>query len=655
MSKKKQTKQFEAQTSQLLKMMIHSVYSNKEIFLRELISNASDAIDKLRFAAIEDDALYEGESDLRVRVSFDRDAKTLTVADSGIGMNIEEVTHNIGTIAQSGTREFIEQMSGDQKADANLIGQFGVGFYSAFMVADRVELRTRRAGAPAGEGVLWESEGEGEYTLETIEKETRGTEITMHLSEENLELLDDRKLRQIVRKYSDHISFPIEMPVEAEPDFEEPDLEEGDEDDVKGQEVVYETVNQASALWTRSQSDIEDEEYQEFYKHVSHDFEDPLIWAHSKVEGTLKFTTLLYIPARRPFDMNTDYEGARHGIKLYVRRVFIMDDAEMFLPRYLRFVRGVVDSDDLTLNVSREYLQENRVVRAMRKTAVKRVLDMLDGLAGDTENPEKYAKFWEAFGSVLKEGMIEDDRNRDRISKLLRFSSTNTDEATFEVSLEDYVGRMKDGQKKIYYVTAESFAAAKNSPHLEIFREKGIEVLLLHDRVDEWLVGHLPEFEEHALVSVAMGELDLDLDKSADGEDADEDDKKEDTPEASPEIQALLERLKESLGDEVQDVRVSRRLTSSPTCLVAGAQGVSSNLDRILRQAGETSPGFAPVLELNPTHPIIARLSGEVDNDDFEDWAQVLFDQAILSEGGKPKDPATFVKRMNKLMVDLLG
>lgn len=651
MSEKKQVRKFEAQTSQLLKMMIHSVYSNKEIFLRELISNASDAIDKLRFAAIQDNDLYEGDTELKVRVSFDPEAKTLTVADTGIGMNLEEVTHNIGTIAQSGTREFIAQLSGDQKSDANLIGQFGVGFYSAFMVADRVELRTRRAGAPANEGVLWESDGEGEYTVETIEKPTRGTEITMFLNEENLELLENYKLRQIVRKYSDHISFPIEMPVDVEPE-----TEEGEDEEAKDTAVAYETVNQASALWTRSQSDIEEEEYQEFYKHVSHDFEDPLIWTHSKVEGTLKFTTLLYVPARRPFDMNTDFEGKRHGIKLYVRRVFIMDDAEMFLPRYLRFVRGVVDSDDLTLNVSREFLQENRVVRAMRKTAVKRVLDMLEELAADTENPEKYAKFWEAFGPVLKEGVIEDDRNRGRIAKLLRFSSTHSDEPSADVSLADYVERMKEGQKKIYYVTAESFAAAKNSPHLEIFRDKGIEVLLLHDRVDEWLVGHLPEFEEHELVSVAMGELDLDLGKSEDADDTDEEsEKKDETPEASEEIQALIERLKETLGEEVQDVRVSRRLTSSPSCLVAGAQGVSSNLDRILRQAGEFSPGFAPVLELNPTHPIIEKLSGEVDNADFEDWAQVLFDQAILSEGGKPKDPATFVKRMNKLMVDLLG
>jgi molecular chaperone HtpG len=624
--------------------------------LPELISNASDAIDKLRFAALKDESLYEGNPELKVRISFDREAKTLTIADTGVGMSEEEVTKNIGTIAQSGTREFLEQLSGDQKADANLIGQFGVGFYSAFMVAERVELRTRRAGDAASEGVLWESDGEGEYTLESVEKAERGTEITMHLSEENLELLDDHRLRSIVRKYSDHISFPIEMPVQADANGDDDEEAKDDADGEKATE--YETVNQASALWTRPRTEISDEEYQEFYKHVAHDFEDPLIWTHSKVEGTLKFTTLLYVPARRPFDMNTNYEGARHGIKLYVRRVFIMDDAEMFMPRYLRFVRGVVDSDDLTLNVSREFLQENRVVRAMRKTAVKRVLDMLEELAGDAENPEKYAKFWDAFGSVLKEGVIEDGKNRERIAKLLRFSSTHDDQPTFEHSLEDYVGRMKEGQDKIYYVTAETFAAAKNSPHLEVFRDKGVEVLLLHDRVDEWLVGHMPEFDGHELASVAMGELDLELgdtDAAEDAKDGEDAEKTDEKAEVSAEVEALLERTKEALGERVQDVRVSRRLTSSPACLVAGAQGVSANLDRILRQAGEFSPGFAPVLELNPSHPIVEKLTAEIDNDSFSDWAQVLFDQAILSEGGKPEDPATFVKRMNKLMVDLMG
>lgn len=642
MSETKQVKQFEAEVSQLLKLMIHSVYSNKEIFLRELISNASDAIDRLRFDALQDEALFEGDTDLKVRITYDEDAKTITIADNGIGMSADEVTENIGTIAKSGTREFIERMSGDAKQDAQLIGQFGVGFYSAFMVAERVELRTRRAGLDASEGVLWESTGEGEYTLETIDKPERGTEITIFLTDEDAaELIDGARLRRIVRKYSDHISFPIEMPVEQDESEQEGADEEAGED--------FETVNQASALWVRPRSEITDEEYTEFYKHVAHDFEDPLAWTHSKVEGRLKFNMLFYVPGRRPFDMNTNYEGTRHGIKLYVKRVFIMDDAEMFMPRYLRFVRGVVDSDDLTLNVSREFLQENRVVAAMRKTAVKRVLDMLEELA---EDEEKYQQFWQHFGPVLKEGVVEDSRNQERIAKLLRFSSTHDDQPTSEVTLEDYVERMKDGQDKIYYVTAESFAAAKNSPHLEVFRDKGVEVLLLHDHVDEWLVAQMPDFDGHELQSVAMGELDLDFEG---GEESDETDEEADEAAETPEeLDALIAKMKETLGQRVQDVRVSKRLTSSPACLVAGEGGVSANLDRILRQAGEMSPGFAPVLELNPNHPIVQKLSAETDDDRFGDWTQVLYDQAILSEGGKPEDPATFVKRMNKLMVELL-
>lgn len=642
MSETKQVRAFEAQTSQLLKMMIHSVYSNKEIFLRELISNASDAIDKLRFEALSDDSLYQGDTELKVRIDFDAEAKTLRIRDTGIGMSMEEVIANIGTIAQSGTREFLEKLSGDQKADAQLIGQFGVGFYSAFMVSDRVELRTRRAGLSAEEGVLWESTGEGEYSVEQVDKPTRGTEIVMHLNEDELELLDGFKLRQIIRKYSDHISFPIEMPVEVDPE---------DEDAPEGE---YETINQASALWTRPQSEISDEEYQEFYKHVAHDYENPLAWTHSAIEGTLQFSALLYVPARRPFDMNTDLEGVRRGVKLYVRRVFIMDDAEVFMPRYLRFVRGVIDSDDLNLNVSREFLQENRIVRSMRKTATKRVLDMLEKLAADSEHSEKYQTFFKEFGAVLKEGVIEDEKNRERIAKLLRFSSTNEDSAEPLVSLGDYVERMKEGQSKIYYVTAETFQAAKNSPHLEVFRDKGVEVLLLHDRVDEWLVGHLMDFDGHELMSVAMGELDLSLGDDGASEGVEEE-KTEEQAEVSAEMKALLERAKETLGERVQAVRVSRRLTSSPACLVAGSQGVSMNLDRILRQAGEFSPGFAPILELNPEHPIVKKLGEEVDDERFSDWAQVLFDQAVLSEGGKPEDPATFVKRMNKLMVDLMS
>lgn len=638
MSETKQVKQFEAEVSQLLKLMIHSVYSNKEIFLRELISNASDAIDRLRFAALEDEELFEGDTDLKIRVTYDADAKTITIADNGIGMSRDEVTENIGTIAKSGTREFIEALSGDEKNDAMLIGQFGVGFYSAFMVADNVELRTRRAGVDTSEGVRWESKGEGEYVIEPIEKPNRGTEITIHLTEDDAELAEGSTLRHIVRKYSDHISFPIEMPAE------------GDDDEENEQGEKFETVNQASALWVRPRSEISDEEYQEFYKHVAHDFEDPLSWTHSKVEGRLKFNMLFYVPGRRPFDMNTNYEGKRHGIKLYVKRVFIMDDAEMFMPRYLRFVRGVVDSDDLTLNLSREFLQENRIVAAMRKTAIKRVLDMLEELAEDTE---KYQQFWNAFGPVLKEGVVEDNKNRERVAKLLRFATTHDDEPTQTTSLAEYIERMQEGQDKIYYVTAETFAAAKNSPHLEVFRDKGVEVLLLHDAVDEWVTSHLAEFDGRELQSVAIGELDLDFDKKdEEGEDEDEAEKKDETPE---ELEGLIAKMKETLGERVQDVRVSKRLTSSPACLVAGEGGVSANLDRILKKAGEFSPGFAPVLELNPTHPIIAKLTGETDNDSFGDWTQVLYDQAILSEGGKPEDPATFVKRMNKLMVDLMG
>jgi molecular chaperone HtpG len=632
MSENRQVKEFEAEVSQLLKLMIHSVYSNKEIFLRELISNASDAIDRLRFAALEDETLFEGDTDLKVRVDYDPDQGTVTVWDNGIGMSKDEVTENIGTIAKSGTKEFLEALSGEDAADAALIGQFGVGFYSAFMVADRVELRTRRAGLDAAEGVRWESSGEGEYVIEQVDREQRGTEIVIHLTEDDAELADGRRLRQIVQKYSDHISFPIEMPVEDE------------------EEEGFETVNQASALWVRPRSEISDEEYKAFYKHVAHDFEDPLTWTHSKVEGRLKFNMLFYVPGRRPFDMNTDYEGTRHGIKLYVKRVFIMDDAEMFMPRYLRFVRGVVDSDDLDLNVSREFLQENRVVAAMRKTAVKRVLDMLEELADDEES---YAQFWGQFGSVLKEGIVEDAKNRERIAALCRFSSTHNDVDEPSVTLSDYVERMQEGQDKIYYVTAESFAAAKNSPHLEIFRERGVEVLLLHDRVDEWVVAQLPDFDGHELQSVAVGEVDLDFDADEADEEADEpEEAKDETPE---QLKPLIEKMKEELGQRVQDVRISKRLTTSPACLVAGEGGVSANLDRILRQAGEMSPGFAPVLELNADHPIIDKLGEQLDHDSFGDWTQVLYDQAILSEGGRPEDPATFVKRMNKLMVELMG
>jgi molecular chaperone HtpG len=630
MSENEQTKSFEAEVSQLLKMMIHSVYSNQEVFLRELISNASDAIDRLRFAALQDEDLYEGETDLRIRVDFDEDAGTITISDNGVGMSRDEVTENIGTIAKSGTRDFIEQLSGDAKKDAKLIGQFGIGFYSAFMVAERVELETRRAGLDPEEGVRWVSSGEGEYTIASVERPERGTEITIHVTDEAAELLDADRLRQIIRKYSDHISFPIEMPVVVEEDDEDAD--------------GWETINSASALWTRRESEVEDDEYREFYKHVAHDFQDPLTWTHSHIEGRLKFSMLFYVPGRRPFDMNTEQEGKRHGIKLYVKRVFIMDDAEVFMPRYLRFVRGVIDSDDLDLNVSREFLQENRVVRAMRKTAVKRVLDMLDELA---EDADEYQRFWNEFGVVFKEGVVEDARNQERIAGLLRFSSTQHESEDATVSLDDYLERMKDGQDNIYYVTAESFAAAKNSPHLEVFRDRDVEVLLLHDRVDEWVVSHMTEYDGHALKSVAVGDLDLGDDAEEDGED-----EAEETPE---ELEPLLARVREVLGERVKDVRTTRRLTTSPACLVAGEGGVSANMDRILRSAGQMSPGFQPILELNPEHPIVVRLAEKTDDDNFGDWTEVLFDQALLSEGGKPENPAAFVQRMNKLMVEMMG
>jgi molecular chaperone HtpG len=630
MSENEQTKSFEAEVSQLLKMMIHSVYSNQEIFLRELISNASDAIDRLRFAALEDEDLYEGDTDLRIRVDFDADAKTITISDNGVGMSRDEVTENIGTIAKSGTRDFIEQLSGDATQDAKLIGQFGIGFYSAFMVADRVELTTRRAGLDADKGVRWASAGEGEYTISDVEREQRGTEIVIHVTDDAEELLDADRIRQIIRKYSDHISFPIQMPVVVEDDEQEVDDE-------------WETINSASALWTRRESEVEDEEYREFYKHVAHDFQDPLAWTHSHIEGRLKFSMLFYTPSRRPFDMNVEQEGKRHGIKLYVKRVFIMDDAEVFMPRYLRFVRGVIDSDDLDLNVSREFLQENRVVRAMRKTAVKRVLDMLEELA---EDDEKYEQFWSEFGVVLKEGVVEDAKNQERIAKLLRFSSTEHETEKASVSLDGYVGRMKEGQDSIYYVTAESFAAAKNSPHLEVFRDRDVEVLLLHDRVDEWVVSHMTEYDGYTLKSVAVGDLDLDEDA---GEESEEE--AEETPE---ELEPLLEKVREVLGERVKDVRTTKRLTSSPACLVAGEGGVSANMDRILRSAGQMSPGFQPIFELNPDHPIVSRLAEKTDDENFGDWTEVLFDQALLSEGGKPENPAAFVQRMNKLMVEMM-
>ena len=632
----RETMGFQTEVKQLLQLMIHSLYSNREIFLRELISNASDACDKLRFEALHNGALFENDSDFKIRVSFDKDARTLTIADNGVGMSRDEVISNLGTIAKSGTREFFSQLSGDQKKDASLIGQFGVGFYSSFIVADRVVVLTRRAGLDETQGVRWESEGAGEFNIEMTTKATRGTEITLHLRAEGQDdLLASYKLKRIIRKYSDHIVQPIVMK-----------KEEWDKDASK--QVMTdedETVNQASALWARNKSDITPEQYTEFYKHVGHDFEDPLTWTHARVEGKTEYTQLLYIPSRAPFDMWD--RNARHGVKLYVRRVFIMDDAEQLMPSYLRFVRGVVDSADLPLNVSREILQESKDIESIRNGCSKKVLGMLADLADsdETEGKEKYVKFWGEFGRVLKEGVGEDFANKEKIASLLRFASTLADTTDETVSLAAYISRMKPEQEKIYFVTAETFNAAKNSPHLEVFRKKGIEVLLLSDRVDEWVVSNLSEFDGKSLVSVAKGGLDL-------GKLEDEAEKKEQEKDAD-DFKALTEKISKSLGERVKEVRVTHRLTDSPACLVADEHDVSGNLARILKAAGQSAPPSKPILEINPRHPVVLRMNTEENR--FDDWAAVLFDQALLAEGGHLDDPATFVKRMNQLMLDLSG
>jgi molecular chaperone HtpG len=625
----RETLGFQAEVRQLLKLMIHSLYSNKEIFLRELISNASDAADKLRFEALTDKALYESDPELRIRVTFDKAARTITVSDNGIGMSRQEVIENIGTIAKSGTREFFDKLSGDESKDAHLIGQFGVGFYSSFIVADKVTLVTRRAGLTAEHGVKWESDGSGEYTIEMIDRPQRGTEVTLHLREGEDDLLNSYQLRSIIRKYSDHITLPILMKKEEwDKDKNENKLTEEDE-----------TVNQAGALWARPKNEITEEQYHEFYKHVAHDFEPPLAYTHNKVEGTKEYTQLLYIPSRAPFDL-WDREH-RRGIKLYVRRVFIMDDAEHLMPLYLRFVRGVIDSNDLPLNVSREILQESRDVEMIRAGSVRRVLSMLEDLAEN--NKEKYATFWKEFGRVFKEGLGEDHGNRERMAKLARFASTHNDSDEQNVSLADYVSRMKEGQDKIYYVTGETYAAAKNSPHLEIFRKKGIEVLLLSDRVDEWAVTYLTEFDSKPLQSVAKGGLDL-------GKLADEEEKKEQEKEAG-EYKDLIERIKKTLGEKVKDVRLTQRLTESPVCLVADEHDMGMNLERLLKAAGQKVPSTKPILEVNPHHPLVQRLKSESDDARFGDWSQVLFDQALLAEGAQLEDPAGFVKRLNQLVL----
>ncbi|EXI72192.1 MAG TPA: molecular chaperone HtpG [Candidatus Accumulibacter phosphatis] len=633
MGAQKETLGFQAEVKQLLNLMIHSLYSNKEIFLRELISNASDACDRLRFEALNNAALYGDDGELKIRVSFDKEARTLSIADNGIGLSRDEAVEHLGTIAKSGTREFFSALTGDQAKDAHLIGQFGVGFYSSYIVADKVTVVSRRAGLEAAQAVRWESSGEGDFTVEMIERAQRGTEVTLHLREGEDEFLSSWKLREIVRKYSDHITLPILMTKERW-DEEKKEQVPTDED---------ETVNQASALWSRPKSEISDEQYNEFYKHVAHDFEDPLAHVHARVEGKQEYTQLLYLPSRAPFDLFE--RTARHGIKLYVRRVFIMDDAEQLMPLYLRFVRGVVDSNDLPLNVSREILQQSRDIESIRGGCVKRVLGLLESLADseDEAAKEKYVRFWKEFGRVLKEGVGEDFANKERIARLLRFASTRADTTEESVSLADYVARMKEGQEKIYYVTAETFTAAKNSPHLEIFRKKGIEVLLLSDRVDEWVTGHLTEFDGKPLQSVAKGGLDL-----GKLEDVAE---KEEAEKAADEYRELIDKVKATLGDKVKDVRVTHRLTDSPSCLVADDYDLGGNLQRILKAAGQQAPASKPILEINPKHPAVQRLKYEEAR--FDDWANLLLEQATLAEGGSLEDPAGFVKRINDLMLAL--
>ena len=629
----KQTLGFQAEVKQLLQLMIHSLYSNKEIFLRELISNASDAADKLRFEAINNSALFEDDPELKIKVSFDKAARTITISDNGIGMSRDEAVSHLGTIAKSGTKEFFSKLSGDQQQDAALIGQFGVGFYSGFIIADRITVETRRAGSAANEGVRWESEGAGEFSVEAIDKASRGTDIILHLREGEDEFLSSWQLKNVIRKYSDHISLPILMQKE-EWDEEKKETVTRDE---------LETVNQASALWTRSKSDITPEQYEEFYKHISYDFGAPLAYTHNRVEGRSEYTQLLYIPTRAPFDMWD--RNKRGGIKLYVKRVFIMDDAEQLMPVYLRFVKGVIDSADLPLNVSREILQESRDVRAIREGSTKRVLGLLEELANsdEQEQKDKYASFWNEFGQVLKEGIGEDTGNKERIAKLLRFASTHNDSEAQTTSFADYLGRMKEGQDKIYYVTGENYHAARNSPHLEIFRKKGVEVLLLTDRVDEWMLSFLQDFDGKELASVAKGGLDL-------GKLENEEEKKQ-HEETETQFKDLVEKMKTSLAEKAKEVRVTFRLTDSPACLVADENELSGNLVRMLKAAGQNAPESKPILEINPDHPLVQRLKYEEAK--FDDWAHILFDQALLAEGGALTDPSGFVKRLNDMLLGM--
>ncbi|MDO6427877.1 molecular chaperone HtpG [Thalassotalea sp. 1_MG-2023] len=640
---------FQTEVKQLLQLMIHSLYSNKEIFLRELVSNAADASDKLRFEALKNADLYEGDGDLRVRVSADKENNTVTISDNGIGMTQEQVIEHLGTIAKSGTAEFFSKLSGDQASDSQLIGQFGVGFYSAFIVADKVTVRSRAAGANADEAVEWQSEGEGQFTTRQIEKSNRGTDIILHLKDDEKEFLDDWRLRSIVTKYSDHISISVEMLTPEVPAVEAQEEVKDDEGNVVTPAVdakdavpaKWEAVNKATALWTREKADVTEEEYKEFYKHVSHDFADPLLWEHNKVEGNTEYTSLLYIPSKAPFDMYN--REKQHGLKLYVQRVFIMDDAEQFMPTYLRFVKGLLDSNDLPLNVSREILQDNKVTQAIRKGCTKRVLKMLEKFG--KKDKEQYQAFWNEFGQVLKEGPAEDMGNKEAIAKLLRFASTHEDSSVQNVSLPEYIERMKEGQDKIYYVVADSFEAAKNSPHLEVFRKKGIEVLLLSDRIDEWLVSHLTEFDEKQLQSVARGGVDL--------SDLEDEEAKEAQEKLEKEFDSVVKRMKDALGDKVKEVKISNRLTDSPAVIVTAEDDMSIQMQKLMAQVGQEVPEVKPIFEINAEHDLVKHVADEADDDKFNQWVDVLFEQATLAERGNLKDPASFVTKLNKLMMSL--
>ena len=627
---------FQTEVKQLLDLMVHSLYSNREIFLRELISNASDAEDKLRFEALQDDGLYEKDSDLKIRVEFNKELKTITVLDNGAGMSRDEVIENLGTIAKSGTKQFFEALTGDQTKDSQLIGQFGVGFYSCFIVAKKVEVITRRAGESRAKGVRWISEGENDYSIETVDRAKRGTKVVLHLREDADEFLNGYRLREIITKYSDHISFPIIM--------DKDDVKDGVVDKDKDKDKIEsgeDTVNSATALWTRNKKEIKNEEYNEFYKHIGHDFEDPLAHTHNKVEGKLEYTSLLYIPSQAPFDL-WDREQ-RHGVKLYVRRIFIMDDAQQLLPPWLRFIRGVIDSDDLPLNVSREILQKNKVVDSIRSGCTKKIIGLLKSMAKNDE--EKYQKFWKIFGKVLKEGVVDSTDYKDDLSHLFRFSSTHEDTEDQKVSLKDYVERMPESQKSIYYVIADSYMTAKSSPHLEIFRKKDIEVLLLSEPIDEWVTTHLSEFDSKKLQSVNKGELDL-------GDIQDEGEKKKDK-ESNKAHDELVKRIKDILDEKVKEVRVTSRLTTSPACLVSDDNDMGRHLEQILKASGQNIPGSKPILEINPDHPIIKKIDGEKDNDLFTDWSHILFDQALLSEGGQLADPVNFVNKLNAMIVSM--